>query len=66
MKPIRVGLQFTFLINNLEFFVSKVKTINGAADEGSPGIFILKLFKFCWPLNVIKFHFFNFLILISA
>jgi hypothetical protein len=36
IKPIRVGLQLTFLINNFDPVVNKVRTINGAAEDGSP------------------------------
>ena len=43
INPMRVGLQLTPLINNFDPLVNKAKRIKGAADEGSPGIFKLKL-----------------------
>ena len=38
MIPIRVGLIFTFLINNFEFFVKAVRTIKNALELISQGI----------------------------
>ena len=61
IKPIRVGLQLMFLINNFDPAVNKARVIKGAADDGSPGISRLKaLDKFSCPFNEIKLPFFNF------
>ena len=36
----------TFLINNFALVVNKASTMKGAAEDGSPGIFMLKLYRF--------------------
>ena len=58
MKPILLGLQFTFLINNFDPAVNKVRAMNGAAEDGSPGIFRSKQGRFFCPLSKIKLLFF--------
>ena len=59
-------MQLTFLINNLDPVVNKVKAINGAADDGSPGILKLNAGRFFCPSSEIKNFFFEFLTSILA
>ena len=63
MKPVLVGLQLIFFIISFELGVNNVKIIKGAAEEGSPGIFILKPNKFFFPRRDIMWPFFIFLLL---
>ena len=66
MNPILVLLQLIFSILSLELGVNKARIINGAAEEGSPGIFKSNPKMFFCPFNEIKCPLLIFFIFISA